>query len=96
MSEDRHEHPHDHAHPQEHEPRWKHDGVRVVPGGSLDPNTAQTPGMDRKAAINLARVGAQKLWAGTVTIHPDAKTGAHHHGHLESVIYVVKGKARMR
>ena len=52
--------------------------------------------MNRAAAINFARVGAQKLWAGTVTIHPDAKTGAHHHGHLESVIYVVKGKARMR
>ena len=52
--------------------------------------------MDRKAAINFARVGAQKLWAGTVTIKPDAKTGAHHHGHLESVIYVVRGKARMR
>ena len=78
------------------EPRWKHDGVRVIPADRLDPNTAQTPGMDRKAAINLARVGAQKLWAGAVTIHPDAKTGAHHHGHLESVIYVVKGKARMR
>ena len=52
--------------------------------------------MDRKAAINFARAGAQKLWAGTVTIRPDAKTGAHHHGHLESIIYVVKGKARMR
>ncbi len=75
---------------------WKHDGVRVVPGNALDPNTAQTPGMDRKAAINFARVGAQKLWAGTVHIHPNAKTGAHHHGPLESVIYVVKGKARMR
>ncbi|MGY3124101.1 putative RmlC-like cupin family protein [Bradyrhizobium sp. S3.14.4] len=49
-----------------------------------------------RAAINFARVGAQKLWAGTVSIKPDAKTGAHHHGHLESVIYVVKGKARMR
>ena len=44
----------------------------------------------------IARAGAQKLWAGTVTIKPDAKTGAHHHGHLESIIYVVKGKARMR
>ena len=52
--------------------------------------------MDRKAAITFARAGAQKLWAGTVTIRPDAKTGAHHHGHLESIIYVVKGKARMR
>src|SRR5436190_4792257 len=76
--------------------RWKHDGVRVIPGHQLDPNTAQTPGMDRQAAITFARVGAQKLWAGTVHIHPNAKTGAHHHGPLESVIYVVKGKARMR
>ena len=75
---------------------WKHDGVRVIPAGSLDTNTAQTPGMNRAAAINFARVGAQKLWAGTVTIHAHAKTGAHHHGHLESIIYVVKGKARMR
>ena len=76
--------------------KWKHDGVRVIPGHSLDPNTAQTPGMDRKAAINFARAGAQKLWAGTVSIQPNAKTGAHHHGALESVIYVVRGTARMR
>ena len=78
------------------EPLWKHDGVCVVPGDRLDANTAQTPGMQREVAINLARVGAQKLWAGTVQIRPDAKTGAHHHGALESVIYVVKGRARMR
>ena len=70
--------------------------MRVIPGDQLDPNVPSTPGMDRKAAINFARAGAQKLWAGTVTIRPDAKTGAHHHGHLESIIYVVKGKARMR
>jgi uncharacterized RmlC-like cupin family protein len=88
-----HEH---HHHDHDEQARWKHDGVRVVPGNQLDGNTAQTPGMDRKAAINFARVGASKLWAGTVTIHPDAKTGAHHHGHLESVIYVVRGRARMR
>jgi uncharacterized RmlC-like cupin family protein len=84
---------HDTHHPA---PKWKHDGVRVIPGHSLDSNTAQSPGMDRKAAINYARVGAQKIWAGTVHIHPNAKTGAHHHGELESVIYVVSGKARMR
>jgi uncharacterized RmlC-like cupin family protein len=75
---------------------WRDNGVRVIPGNQLDPNTAQTPGMNRQAAINFARVGAEKLWAGTVTIHPNAKTGAHHHGHVESVIYVVRGKARMR
>ena len=75
---------------------WRTEGVRVIPGDSLDANTAQTPGMDRAAAINFARVGARKIWAGTVRIHPDAKTGAHHHGALESVIYVVRGRARMR
>ena len=75
---------------------WRHDGVRVIKAHQLDPNTAQTPGMNRAAAINFARVGAQKIWAGTVTIHPNAKTGAHHHGALESVIYVVRGRARMR
>ncbi|MEC4720568.1 cupin domain-containing protein [Noviherbaspirillum sp. CPCC 100848] len=77
-------------------PDWRDNGVRVVPGNNLDTNTPQTPGMNRAAAINYARVGAQKLWAGTVTIHPNAKTGAHHHGALESVIYVVRGRARMR
>lgn len=75
---------------------WRDNGVRIVRAGELDTNTPQTPGMNRAAAINYAKAGAQKLWAGTVSIHPDAKTGAHHHGELESVIYVVKGRARMR
>jgi uncharacterized RmlC-like cupin family protein len=78
------------------EERWKHDGIRVIRGDQLDANTPQTPGMNRAAAITAARTGAQKLWAGTVLIHADAKTGAHHHGDLESVIYVVRGRARMR
>src|SRR5438132_1266732 len=77
-------------------PDWKHHGVRIVKAGQLDTNTPQTPGMTRAAAISHARVGANKLWTGTVMIHPNAKTGAHHHGELESVIYVVKGRARMR
>ena len=76
--------------------RWRLDGVQVIRGDQLDGNTAQTPGMERAAAITSARNGAQKIWAGTVTIAPDAKTGAHHHGDLESVIYVLRGRARMR
>ena len=75
---------------------WKHHGVKVIPGDQLDPNTAQTPGMSRAAAVNRARAGAEKIWAGTVTIEANAKTGAHHHGDLESIIYVVRGRARMR
>jgi uncharacterized RmlC-like cupin family protein len=75
---------------------WRTEGVRVIKSDRLDSNTAQTPGMLRAAAIDSRRVGSQKLWAGTVLIHPNAKTGAHHHGALESVIYVVRGAARMR
>jgi uncharacterized RmlC-like cupin family protein len=75
---------------------WRDEGVRVVRAGELDTNTPQTPGMTRSAAITAARAGAEKLWAGTVVIHPNAKTGAHHHGPVESVIYVVSGRARMR
>jgi uncharacterized RmlC-like cupin family protein len=77
-------------------PDWRHHGVQVIPADRLDPNTAQTAGMDRAVAIDFARVGARKIWAGTVTIHANAKTGAHHHGPLESVIYILKGRARMR
>jgi len=76
--------------------KWRLHGVRIVHADQLDVNTAQTPGMNRAAAINFARMGAEKLWAGTVVIHPKAKTGAHHHGPVESVIYVVSGRARMK
>ena len=77
-------------------PNWEENGVKVISGDHLDMNTPQTPGMDRAAAINYATAGAQKLWAGTVAIRPNAKTGVHHHGALESIIYVISGKARMR
>jgi uncharacterized RmlC-like cupin family protein len=72
--------------------KWRYDGVKVVSGQHLDVNTPQTEGMNRAAAINHATAGAEKLWAGTVHIHPDAKTGAHHHGDLESIIYIVSGQ----
>ena len=77
-------------------PDWRNHGVRIVRADQLDMNTPQTQGMTRAAAITHARTGAQKLWAGTARINPNAKTGAHHHGALESVIYVVRGRARMR
>ena len=77
-------------------PDWRLHGVRIVRSDELDLNTPQTPGMTRAAAITHASAGANKLWAGTVTVHPNAKTGPHHHGKLESIIYVISGRARMR
>ena len=75
---------------------WSRHGVRIVRAGELDLNTPQTQGMTRAAAITQARTGASKLWAGTVVVEPNAKTGAHHHGEVETVLYVVRGRARMR
>ena len=75
---------------------WRSDGVKIIPSDQLDSNTPQTPGMTRAAAITHARTGASKIWAGTVEIQANAKTGPHHHGELESVIYIVSGRARMR
>lgn len=75
---------------------WKNNGIRIVRAGELDTNTPQTPGMTRAAAISHAKTGAEKLWAGTVVVEPSACTAAHHHGPLETVLYIVKGRARFR
>src|SRR5437867_3164497 len=62
------------------QPHWREHGVRIVRHDQLDPNTPQTPGMTRAAAVTRALAGAERLWAGTVSIQPNAKTGPHHHG----------------
>jgi uncharacterized RmlC-like cupin family protein len=77
-------------------PDWKTAGIRIVRAGELDTNTPQTPGMSRAAAITHARTGADKLWAGTVLVQPAARTAAHHHGEVETVLYIVKGHALFR
>jgi uncharacterized RmlC-like cupin family protein len=75
---------------------WRTSGIRVIRAGQLDRNTPQTPGMTRAAAITAATAGAQKLWAGTVVVEPNVRTAAHHHGELETVLYIVSGRARFR
>src|SRR6266849_6788992 len=75
---------------------WNKNGVKIVHADELDMNTAQTSGMTRAAAITHAKAGAAMLWAGTMVVQPDAKTGPHHHGELETVLYVVKGRVSMR
>ena len=76
--------------------RWRSDGVRIIRPGEFDSNIAQTPGLRRLAAVTNASTGATKLWAGTFTVDATAKTGPHHHGDLETVIYVLDGVARLR
>jgi uncharacterized RmlC-like cupin family protein len=76
--------------------RWRFDGVRIIRPDELDSNIAQTPGLHRRAAVTTQNTGATKLWAGTFSVEAAAKTGPHHHGDLETVIYVLNGVARLR
>jgi uncharacterized RmlC-like cupin family protein len=74
---------------------WKTDGIKVVKAADRSCETPDTKGMNRRVAIS-GRGGSQALWAGTNHIKPGEITGAHHHGHLESVIYIISGYALMR
>jgi len=80
---------------QEHgdAPDWRNQGVRVIKATSSIRTPSRRRAMNRQAAINYARVGAQKIWAGTVTIHPTRRRARIHHGPLESVI-LVRARAR--
>ena len=70
--------------------------VRIVHRSDLSSETAQTAGMDRLTAVAAETVGSKELWAGVVTLAAGARSGAHHHGDCESVIYVLSGRIRFR
>ena len=70
--------------------------VRVIKPGDRDASTAQTPGMHREEACGAKTVGAEHLWVGHVHVGEGVRSGPHHHGELESVIYVISGHARFR
>ncbi|MHB8376145.1 MAG: cupin domain-containing protein [Dehalococcoidia bacterium] len=70
--------------------------VRVIRPHERDAATAQTPGMARVAGVSAATCGSSGVWMGEVTTEPHFRSGAHHHGNVESAIYVVRGRMRMR
>jgi uncharacterized RmlC-like cupin family protein len=59
--------------------------------GSLDSDTAQTPGMRRFEALSARHGGTEKIWLGENHVGPEMKSGDHHHGEAETGIYVVSG-----
>lgn len=75
---------------------WRTNGIRVIHADQKSCDTPETLGMNREVAISGSRTGSSHLWAGTNRIEPGASTGPHHHGALESIIYVVHGEANMR
>jgi uncharacterized RmlC-like cupin family protein len=65
--------------------------LRHVRAGELDPDTAQSTGMQRFAAISDKSTGSTKLWMGQAHVEPGLRSADHHHGESETAIYVVSG-----
>jgi uncharacterized RmlC-like cupin family protein len=68
----------------------------VVHPSEFDSGTAQTPGSLRFAAIMRERGIDTGLWGGTFLVEPGARTGIHHHGKQETIVYVLEGSSRVR
>ena len=71
-------------------------GVRVIKPLQFDDQTAQTTGMRRLAAISHVLVGSEAIWAGVMLAEPDTASSVHHHGPLETAVYVLSGRSRVR
>ena len=70
--------------------------VPTVVRGTRPPSaTAQTPGMERRPAIDSDGVGASKIWFGTVTSAPNHTGPPHQHGEAETAAYVISGHVRV-
>lgn len=68
-----------------------HGRLHHTPHESLDPDTAQTKGMQRYEAISGRRSGSRRIWMGENHVKPGMNSGDHHHGRAETGIYVVSG-----
>ena len=70
--------------------------VRITKPNQRDTSTAQTPGMHRAEGVGGKTCDASALWVGHVSVDRGVRSGPHHHGALESAIYVISGRARFR
>ncbi len=71
-------------------------GVRIIKPHQRDAGTAQTQGMTRLAGVSRETCGASGVWLGEVSSGPGFRSGAHHHGDVESAIYIVSGSLTFR
>jgi uncharacterized RmlC-like cupin family protein len=70
--------------------------ISVVHPAELSSETQQTSGSLRMSAIAANHGIASSLWAGIFVVEPSAKTGIHHHGEQDTVVYVLEGEACVR
>ena len=70
--------------------------ISVVHPDELSNETQQTSGSLRLSAIATMHGIASSLWAGIFVVEPLGKTGIHHHGEQDTVVYVLEGEAHVR
>lgn len=70
--------------------------VSLIHPADFDASTEQTSGSLRQSAISAATGVTSSLWAGTFLVEPLARTGIHHHGEQDTVVYVLEGEAKVR
>ncbi len=66
--------------------------LRHVPSEACSDDTAQSAGMRRTAGISAATAQASRVFMGQTEMAPGAVSAAHHHGELETAIYVLEGQ----
>ena len=70
--------------------------ISVVHPAGLSIETQQTSGSLRMSAIAAMQGIVSSLWAGIFVVEPSAKTGIHHHGEQDTVVFVLEGEAVVR
>jgi uncharacterized RmlC-like cupin family protein len=70
--------------------------IRVVGPEQFDSATAQTPGSQRLAAIHAGAGIESPIWGGMFRVEPAARTGIHHHGEQDTIVYVLSGSSYIR
>jgi uncharacterized RmlC-like cupin family protein len=73
-----------------------HQSIRVVRPEQFDSATAQTPGSKRTAAIHRGAGITSPMWGGLFFVEPEARTGIHHHGEQDTIVYVLSGSSYVR
>jgi uncharacterized RmlC-like cupin family protein len=75
--------------------QWR-SGVKVVRAKALEALVREPTGTGRATAFDFAGTGGERTWIGRVSLKPNAKTGAHHHGRHEVMVYVISGRTEIR
>ena len=71
-------------------------GVRLIKPLQFNDHTPQSTGMSRLEYVSHGLVGSEALWAGVMLAEPDTESSVHHHGPLETVVYVASGQSKVR